>query len=390
MNLILDSALYSTAIFAAACLVALLFNRASADLRHRLWLAAIVAAGALPVSIWLLPARLPQAIRIVVPAAIARPAALSHVMPRVEYALSLWLAVALLLLARIALGYVAIQRITRAATAADDGTLISNRVAAPLTWGVVHPVILLPEYATSWGEEQRTLATNHERAHIARRDWLWQTMARIAAAIFWFQPLMWLALAALRREAEGAADDQVLAGGASAPSYASQLVEVARRMSGANHGATPALAVAMVRGHNLEHRVMAILDDSRNRSRTGRIAQFAIVLGAAALVFPMIAVKAQSNAYKVGNGVTSPSVVYKVEPQYTPEAKDAKIQGPVLLKLEIDENGNPDNIQVVQSLDPGLDANAVSAISQWKFAPGQKDGQPVRVVASIQINFRLE
>ena len=90
------------------------------------------------------------------------------------------------------------------------------------------------------------------------------------------------------------------------------------------------------------------------------------------------------------DGVTAPSVTYKVEPSYTPEAKEAKIQGDGQLTAVVNAQGRADDIQVTQSLDPGLDANAVAAVSQWLFKPGTKDGQPVDVAVTIEINFKLQ
>ena len=80
----------------------------------------------------------------------------------------------------------------------------------------------------------------------------------------------------------------------------------------------------------------------------------------------------------------------RVNPSYTPEAKAAKIQGTVTLTIVVNAAGRADDIQVTQSLDPGLDANAVGAVSQWQFTPGMKDGRPVDVAATIEINFKLQ
>jgi len=93
--------------------------------------------------------------------------------------------------------------------------------------------------------------------------------------------------------------------------------------------------------------------------------------------------------YRVGGGVTAPMLIAKVEPQYSDEARQAKYQGAVLLFVEVDPNGNPTNIQVRRSLGLGLDEKAVEAVRQWKFKPGTKDGVPVTVAASIEVNFRL-
>ncbi len=99
--------------------------------------------------------------------------------------------------------------------------------------------------------------------------------------------------------------------------------------------------------------------------------------------------RAGAAAYRVGNGVTPPSVLFKVEPTYTEEARLAKYQGTVVVSTEIGEDGTPQSMQVVRGLGLGLDEQAIKAISQWKFKPGSKDGQPVPVTATIEVNFRL-
>jgi TonB family protein len=96
-----------------------------------------------------------------------------------------------------------------------------------------------------------------------------------------------------------------------------------------------------------------------------------------------------STAYKVGGGVTSPIVLSKKDPEYTEVARAAKYQGTVLLGVEIGPDGMAHNIQVVRSLGLGLDEKAVEAVSQWHFKPATKDGQPVTVAATIEVNFRL-
>lgn len=99
----------------------------------------------------------------------------------------------------------------------------------------------------------------------------------------------------------------------------------------------------------------------------------------------------QEKIYRVGEeGVTPPKVLHKTEPAYTDEARNAKIEGVVELAVEIDTEGLAQNIQVLRSLDGGLDQSAVAAVGQWRFQPGRKNGQPVRVAAKIEVNFRLK
>jgi periplasmic protein TonB len=93
--------------------------------------------------------------------------------------------------------------------------------------------------------------------------------------------------------------------------------------------------------------------------------------------------------FRMGGGVTAPQVLYKVEPEYSEEARKAKYQGTVVLYVEVDPSGRPRNLRVVRSLGLGLDEKAIEAVEKWKFRPGYKDGHPVTVAATIEVNFRL-
>ena len=99
---------------------------------------------------------------------------------------------------------------------------------------------------------------------------------------------------------------------------------------------------------------------------------------------------ARDAALHVGNGVSVPVVLYKVDPQYSEEARKAELEGTVLLKFVVDTSGHARNVGVVRSLGLGLDEKAVEAVNAWKFRPGSKDGQLVAVMATIEMNFRLQ
>jgi len=94
--------------------------------------------------------------------------------------------------------------------------------------------------------------------------------------------------------------------------------------------------------------------------------------------------------YRPGNGVSAPSVLKKLDPEYAEEARIAKLSGAAILKLVIGEDGNGRDIVVTQPLGLGLDEKAVDSIKAWSFKPGVKDGAAVPVAATIQVNFRLE
>ena len=107
-----------------------------------------------------------------------------------------------------------------------------------MTWGVLRPVILLPADAGDWPEERLTTALLHELAHVRRWDFLTQLAARAACAIYWFNPLAWLALARVRREQEQAADDVALGCGLDRYAYAGHLLAIVagRSSGGSAHG----------------------------------------------------------------------------------------------------------------------------------------------------------
>ena len=96
-----------------------------------------------------------------------------------------------------------------------------------------------------------------------------------------------------------------------------------------------------------------------------------------------------AGVYRVGGGVSAPRLMYKVEPAYSEMARAAKYQGTVTLYVEVDVNGRATNVRVLRGLGMGLDEQAIQAVSQWRFTPGMKDGNPVPVAASIEVNFRL-
>lgn len=386
MNLLLDSALKATVILLAAWTAALALRRTSPGVRHIVWLAAVLAVAMVPLALSIPQSAIPSAARLVVPAMVAAGPAAARKLP---WLLMIWAAGASLVLARLIFGLLGAARITRSATALD-GILYSDRAATPMTWGFLRPVVILPAYAKDWSDAERDVVIRHEQAHIARHDWLWQILASLTTAVFWFHPLMWLANIQLRREAEGAVDDCVLANGVEPSDYAGRLLDVARRLRGL---AAPAAVIAMVRKPELETRVRSILDPSRRRSGAGMLVKCVIAVAAVALILPIAVTRqrvyAQGKVYKMSDGVTPPKILSKVEPVYPPDAKDERIEGTVTLKAEITPAGNAENIAVVKSLDPRFDANAVAAVTNWRFQPGMKDGEAVTVAATIEITFHL-
>ncbi len=86
--------------------------------------------------------------------------------------------------------------------------------------------------------------------------------------------------------------------------------------------------------------------------------------------------------------VTGPVPLRKVDPKYPPDLRTSHVDGEVILYAIIRKDGSVDSIQLVHSVDPHLDANAMEALAQWKFMPAQKHGEPVDLEAVVHIPFR--
>ena len=87
--------------------------------------------------------------------------------------------------------------------------------------------------------------------------------------------------------------------------------------------------------------------------------------------------------------MTPPSVLKRVEPQYTEAARRARCEGTVVLEAIVKRDGTVDILRVVRSLGFGLDENAIQALKQWRFKPGMRNGIPVDVALNIEVNFNL-
>ena len=100
---------------------------------------------------------------------------------------------------------------------------------------------------------------------------------------------------------------------------------------------------------------------------------------------------AVDQVFEIGKDVTAPVLVTRVDPQYTPEARRAQIQGVVLLRVVVAADGTVHDVSVMRSLDSlfGLDQQAIKAARQWIYKPGSKDGKPVAVNFVLEMEFAL-
>lgn len=86
--------------------------------------------------------------------------------------------------------------------------------------------------------------------------------------------------------------------------------------------------------------------------------------------------------------LSSPEAIRKVDPKYPPALIEARVEGEVVLYAIIRKDGTVDSVQVLRSLEPELDRNAMSAFTRWQFWPAIKNGTPVDIEAIVTIPFR--
>ena len=93
--------------------------------------------------------------------------------------------------------------------------------------------------------------------------------------------------------------------------------------------------------------------------------------------------------YRVGGDVKAPVLESSQQPEFTDQARLARLQGTVRVSLVVGDDGRPRDLHVVKPLGLGLDENAVATVSLWRFRPGTKSGQPVAVAVTVETSFHL-
>ncbi|HVU30901.1 MAG TPA: M56 family metallopeptidase [Sphingomicrobium sp.] len=163
--------------------------------------------------------------------------------------------------------------------------LTSNELASPISWGLMRPVILLSTRAVEASSEAEAIIA-HELAHVARMDWAKLLLTRIATALFWFNPLVWILAREAHQLREETADDAVLAADIADTDYAELLVGVARHecpglLLGA-HGVAPSKT-------SLARRVARVLDGKSVRRPAAGGFALGVFVGAVLVAAPLAA-----------------------------------------------------------------------------------------------------
>jgi len=93
--------------------------------------------------------------------------------------------------------------------------------------------------------------------------------------------------------------------------------------------------------------------------------------------------------YRPGSGISPPSVIREVKPDYTEEGRRRNLEGDVVMEIVVRRDGSVGDVKLLQGLGAGLDQRAIDAVRQWRFSPAQRQGVPVDVIVEVAVEFKL-
>jgi beta-lactamase regulating signal transducer with metallopeptidase domain len=259
---------------------------------------------------------------------------------------AVWLLGSGLLLIRLLRGWRLAASLRRTASSADSPTIslclaLAERLgirappvlrtpfsSSPLLLGTFRAAILLPEED---GEVSSREVLVHELAHLVRGDVAWNLLGRVGAALWFFQPLVWLLVRRMVVAAEEVCDDYVLHLGFDRPGYARRLVDIAEQ-----YRAAPAIGVGVISPRSwVGRRVVRILDSSRQLSLCAgrRAVGIAVVAALTATILVGLVGIGQEEASAAPRRRASKRVVSVMEPEANADAQRARqitVRGKVL------------------------------------------------------------
>lgn len=254
----------------------------------------------------------------------------------------------------------------------------SDTVASPILLGFFAPKLVLPsDFERKFSLQQQALILAHETVHAKRYDNLTNLFALFLLALFWFNPLSWIAYGAFRKSQEIACDHAVLASASKAEKvvYCQAMLMVA-----ANHNSSLNSYSYYTEKTTMEQRLNYIKAIPRGHALLKVITSLAVVSILTSVAF--------ANGGQEQNGATkeTSSPIVRVEPKYPPQAAQQHIEGSVVLGFTITSEGTTDNITIIAEEPKGVfGKNAVTALKKWRYKPVQNEQEQFLV----QLDFAL-
>lgn len=261
----------------------------------------------------------------------------------------------------------------------------TSELSGPVLSGIFKPTLLIPDdFHNQFSVRQQQLMIRHELVHFHRGDNLYNLFALLFVAVFWFNPLTWLAYRAFRRSQELACDAVVLKQSTTEDqiSYSKALVQCAER-------SLYRFSIYSPYGekNTMFTRIKNIQSPAKIRP--------ALIGLSIALSSTLLAGVAFANLAETAHSVDKPSMaspVIRIEPIYPVKAARDNIEGGVILQFDITKDGSTDNIEVIESFPQQVfDKHAITALKQWTYKPRIQGGQAQRQTGlKVQLDFRLD
>jgi bla regulator protein BlaR1 len=264
-------------------------------------------------------------------------------------------------------------------------TVLSNtQLSGPVLSGIFKPTLLIPDsFHSQFSLRQQELMINHELVHFHRRDNLYNLFALLFVAVFWFNPLTWLAYPAFRRSQELACDAAVLKQSTTQDQicYTKALVQCAERSLHSFSIYSP---------YGEKHTMFKRIANIKNPAKI----KPALIGLSIALSSTLLAGVALANLAETSHSIDKASMatpVIRVEPKYPVEAAQNNQEGSVILQFDITKDGSTDNIQVIESFpQQTFDKVSITALKQWTYKPRNQGGQAQRQTGlTVQLDFRM-
>jgi hypothetical protein len=295
---------------------------------------------------------------------------------------------------------------------------LGDRANSPATFGLLKPIVLLPESFLALSSEAQLAILCHELLHVRRNDWLAALAEEFTGALLWFQPAVYILIADIRLAREQVVDRRVVELTRAKTPYVEALLAVASEP----FGAALAMAPQFLHRRNLKSRVTFLLEElymSKTKMVLANVS-LAALLGTAGWVssvtFPLVAVAQEKQAPKngvtvaqnevenydfskafapatgprlrIGGNAIAKNLIRQVKPAYPPEAKDARLQGKVRLGILVGTDGHVTDLVLISGPAPLVQPSS-DAVRQWVYRPTLLNGEPVEVVSVVDVNFTL-
>ncbi|BFT29568.1 TonB family protein [Alteromonas sp. D210916BOD_24] len=263
----------------------------------------------------------------------------------------------------------------------------SSKVKSPVLFGFFIPIVLIPYgFKSLFSLPQQALIIEHENVHRRHRDHWWNTIALSVAVLFWFNPLVWVALKSFRINQELACDNKVLKNKSKAEklNYAKALVLCAEHSS-----STLPLYPTFGEKNTMIKRLNAINAPASHSKLLGAVTLCIVALMTTNTVLAKVpSSQVQSEETKIN----AAPPVKRVSPHYPQTAISNNTEGFVVLSFDITETGTTDNISVVNSSPKGIfDESAIIALEQWQYKPRIQGGKALRQSGLlVQLDYKLD